>query len=93
MEVIDVLRAAWLVETTIGDLVTMQDSLGSNALERRINEATDLLAIAGPPGMAQAGIARQLKLSARDLKELEDTMTVRDLLEVSADNGKWRRKA
>jgi hypothetical protein len=93
MEVIDVLRAAWLVETTIGDLVTMQDNLGSNALERRINDASELLAIAGPPGMAQAGIARQLKLSARDLKELEDTMTVRDLLEVSADNGKWRRKA
>ena len=93
MEVIDVLRAAWLVETTIGDLVTMQDNLGANSLERRINEASDLLAIAGPPGMAQAGIARQLKLSARDLKELEDTMTVRDLLQVSESNGKWRRKA
>ena len=93
MEEIDVLRAAWLVETTIGDLVTMQDSLGSNQLERRINEASDLLALAGAGGMAQAGIARQLKLSSRELAELRDTMTVRDLLEVGADNGKWRRKA
>jgi hypothetical protein len=91
--VIDVLRAAWLVETTIGDLVTMQDSLGSNQLERRINEASELLAIAGPAGMTQAGIARQLKLSSRELGELRDTMIVRDLLEVGADNGKWRRKA
>jgi hypothetical protein len=93
MEKIDVLRAAWLVEVTIGDLVTMQDNLGANALERRINEASELLAIAGPKGMAQAGIARQLKLSARDLKELEDTMTVRDLLQVSESTSKWRRKA
>ena len=93
VELIDVLRASWLVETTIADLVTMQDNLGSNSLERRINEVSELLALAGRGGMAQSGIARRLKLSARELAELRMTMEVRKLMDYDKDSDKWRRMA
>jgi hypothetical protein len=89
VELIDVLRAAWLVETTISDLVTMQDALGANQLERRIKQATDILELGGNNGVAASAIARQMKLSHRDNAELRETMRVRDLIEVDEDNGRW----
>lgn len=90
VELIDVLRAAWLVETTIGDLVTMQDALGANQLERRINQATDILSIGSTKGVAASAIARQMKLSVRDNAEVRETMRLRGLIEVDEDSGRWR---
>jgi hypothetical protein len=91
VSLIDVLRASLLVETTISDLVVMQDELGSNHLERRIKEAEELVGMSPVRGMMQAVIARRMKLSMRDLVELRETMRVRNLIEVDEGTGRWRK--
>jgi hypothetical protein len=90
VELIDVLRAAWLVETTISDLVTMQDALGANQLERRINQAEDILALGGDNGVSASAFSRQMKLSMRDTAEVRATMELREIIEVD-DKGRWIR--
>lgn len=93
VELIDVLRAAWLVETTVGDLARMQEEVGSNALERQVNEVLTLIASTRNKTMAISAITRRLNMSARDFRELSGTLVLRDLVVTEKDpEGKpvWR---
>lgn len=96
IEVDDVLRAAWLVEVTTADLVTMAEEVGSNAHERLVNSVVDMLDETTTGTMRQSSITRRLKLSARDAREVLGTLVVRDLVTASKDAGGhvlWTRTA
>ena len=82
IEVIDVLRAIHLVEATVADLGKMQYEVGANAQERRVNEVLDLLKGTRTGQMKASAIARQMKLSGSDMKDLANTLLVRELIVV-----------
>jgi hypothetical protein len=86
VELEDVLRSIWLVETTVSDLGKMQEDVGSNLLERRINEAIRLASETRGGRIKVSSLARQMRLSAQDLRELMGTLLVRDLIEVHKDD-------
>lgn len=90
VEYIDVLRAAHLVETTIGDLGLMQEEVGANMAERQINVVMEEIALAGAQGLAISALARKLKLSARDIQEIGNTLRVRKMIQVT-DDERWRK--
>jgi len=85
VELIDVLRAAALVEILLEDMGKMQDEVGANATERVIKSVLSL--IKQHPGgyQRQDNIVRQLKLTARDARELMRTMVMRGLITVDKD--------
>jgi len=91
VELIDVLRAAHLVETTIGDLGEMQEEVGENHAERIINSVMDDVSLAGGKGVTVSSIARSHKLSAREIQEMGNTLRVRGQIEVLENQGKWRK--
>lgn len=88
----DVLRAALLVETTVSDLARMQQEVGANDLERLVAEVGTNLSIT--PRLSRTGFARKKKLTARELKELQDTLLVRGLIAIEEVNGTvyWKEK-
>lgn len=88
VELIDVLRAGHLVETTISDLGQMQDDVGENMYERRINEVLDTVMLAGTSGVPLSTIARKHKMTAREVQDIGNTLQVRGEIEV-IDN-RWR---
>lgn len=94
VELIDVLRACWLIETTIGDLLTMVDEVGANALERSITEVTSMLSASRGKTARQSTIANKMKLSSREVRELVATLVVRDLIAIENKNNEvlWRLK-
>ena len=92
VELIDVLRAAHLVETTIGDLAVMQEEVGANMRERTINAVMDEIALAGPNGLPVTTIASKHKLTAREVGEIGGTLRVRGLIAEEADGTRWRKK-
>lgn len=77
VELIDVLRAAHLVEETASDLLKMKEEVGSNLLERRIKEVEQLLRTVKSRSMKQSTVMRRLRLSNRDVAELAQTMMMR----------------
>lgn len=81
VELIDVLRAASLVEETASDLLQMKEEVGSNLLERRINEVGKLLKSVRSRSMKQSTVMRRLRLSNRDVAELAQTMLMRRQIE------------
>lgn len=85
---IDVLRAAHLVEDTIGDLVKMQNDVGATKAERRVLEAMSLIEMNSGRKMKASQIARRMKLSARDLLDIGSTLKAREMID--DDNGYWR---
>ena len=94
IELLDVLRAVHLVETTIGDLGSMSDEVGSNSTERTINEVLEILQGLPKKTLAQELIANRLKLTARDLQELRQTLMVRGLIAIEKDDANdihWRK--
>lgn len=80
VELIDVLRAAHLVEETVGDLIRMSDEVGANALERRVNEVMELINSTRNGKIAQSVIGSRLGLSYRELNDLYQTVKSRDLI-------------
>ena len=85
VQLIDVLRAVQLVESTIADLGRMQDEVGANAVERNINEVISLLDRSRSRAIPQELVANHLKLTARDLGDLRNTLMVRGLITIDKD--------
>jgi hypothetical protein len=92
VEIIDVLRACHLVETTLADLGRMAQEVGANVLERRVNEALEMIAATKTGEIAPSQIAVRLRLSGRDMTELSGTLLIRDLISVDDKTKKWRKK-
>jgi hypothetical protein len=94
VELIDVLRACHLVETTLADLGQMQEEVGANALERQVHEVLDLLGAAKTGRLKTSHIARRLKLTSRDMRELAGTLLIRDLVAIEGEHPDtyWRKK-
>lgn len=95
VKLIDVLRAAHLVETTVNDLLVMREEIGSNLLERRIKEVETVLRQNPQREMKRSAVIRRMVLSAYDAKNLQDTLFVRDLIEIKKSNDgevMWRWK-
>lgn len=90
VEMIDVLRAAHLVEETIGDLATMQQNVGATRAERKVMEVLDLIKGNQSQQMMVTQIARKLRLSGQDVREIGATLKVRGLIEDGAKEGTWR---
>ena len=86
VQLIDVLRAVDLVETTVADLGEMHAEVGSNSLERSINEALELIRLNPAKAQKQSLIATRMSLSARDAADLARTMVLRDLIIVEKDD-------
>lgn len=86
VEPIDLLRAAWLVETTAADLVQMAEEVGSNAHERQVNGVVALLASTKTGRVKRSVIARTLKLSGRETREVLGTLVARGLVAIDRDN-------
>lgn len=91
VELIDVLRAAHLVETTIADLAVMQEEVGNNMRERQIMAVMDDVALAGPNGLLVTTLAKKHKLSAREVGEIGSTLRVRGEIAEEADGTRWRK--
>lgn len=90
IELIDVLRAAHLVEILLTDIGTMQDKVGTNATERQIETIMEYLRLSTGvvQSQRQVDIARRMKLTARELRDLVQTMMLRGLITVAKnDNG------
>lgn len=92
VELIDILRAAHLIEETSSDLVKMVDEVGANILERRIKGVMEFLALNGQGRQKSTTIARKFSLSMNEVRELLGTLTVRGMVEVEKVNGEpyWR---
>jgi hypothetical protein len=95
VQLIDVLRAAHLMETTVEDLLVMREEIGANLLERRVKEVESILRQSSRREMKRSVVVRRMSLSAWDAKNLQDTLLVRDLIEIrkSAENDllwKWK---
>lgn len=93
VELIDILRAAHLIEDTSSDLVKMVDEVGANLLERRIKEVMEFISI-NPQGRQEATlIARRLSLSMNEVRELLGTLMVRGMVTVEKDGAVqyWRK--
>lgn len=90
VELIDVLRAAHLVETTLGDLGAMQETVGANKMERTLNEIMGLVALSGSKGAAVSSVASKLKLTWREMQDYGSTLKVRGLIEMTED-ARWRK--
>jgi len=88
VKLIDVLRAAALVEILLGDMGKMQDEVGSNATERQINAVVALIEKHPNRAQRQDNIATQLKLTGRDLRDLQRTMLLRGMITMEKDNNK-----
>ena len=81
----DILRAAWLIEETSSDLLKMADDVGTNETERLINEVMELLAETTGGRVRQSVMTRRLKLDARDARDLIGTLLIRELVTVDKD--------
>lgn len=91
VELIDVLRATHLVETTIGDLAKMQEEVGENQRERQMNAVMDDVDLAGPNGVPVSTIARKHKLTAREVSDMEATLRKRALIQTLDNDTRWRK--
>ena len=90
---VDCLRAALLVETTLADLLKMQEEVGANEMERMVNDVMQVLAASKTGRIKQSVVARKHKLTSRQVRDLAQTMAVRDLIEVESDKSAgvyWR---
>ena len=85
VELMDVLRAAHLIEVTIGDLVQMQQDVGSSRFERTVMEAMKMLDEQASGEIHTKHIARRMRLTARDLLDISSTLKVRGMIEVDGD--------
>ena len=96
VELIDVLRATWLVEATTADLALMRTQVGANLMERRMQEVEGFFKEWGRTTLKQSVIARRLRLTARELIDLGATLKVQGKITVdshddgSATTWKWR---
>lgn len=81
----DILRAAWLIETTSADLLRMADEVGTNETERLINEVMGIIAETKGGRVRQSVMTRRLKLDARGSRDLIGTLMLRELVNVAAD--------
>lgn len=88
VELIDVLRAAHLVESTLGDLGKMQDEVGANKAERQLNAVMEEVIFAGRKGVPVSQVARKLRLSARETQDIGSTLRVRGLIKIT-DDARW----
>ena len=86
VELIDVLRAVHLVETTIGDLGAMADEVGANAMERSISYVMKAIDESRTRKLPQDFIARELRMTAKELGDLRQTLLVRGLIGVEKDD-------
>lgn len=96
VEVIDLLRAAFLVETTVADLIRMAEEVGSNAHERVVNSIVAALAATSAGAMKRSTITRRFKLSGRDTREVLATLIARGLVSVeknSVGEEVWERRS
>ena len=80
VELIDALRAALLVESTMHDLALMSQEVGANKQERNIKEVLKIISETKDQRIAQAVIARRLTLSGRELIDLRGTLIGRGLI-------------
>jgi hypothetical protein len=78
VQLIDVLRAMHLIETTIGDLVKMRNEVGSTLMERRIKEIETALTASRRKQMKRSTLVRKLKLTAFELRQVQETLLVRN---------------
>lgn len=95
VKLIDVLRAVHLVEVTLSDLGRMQDEVGANSMERNIKKVRDMLDQNRTRSVPQEHVARELKLTARELQDLRLTLAVRGLITIDKDDATndiyWRK--
>lgn len=94
VELIDVLRAAHVVETTIADLRRMETEVGANSGERKLLEVMRLIGENSGGKMKVSQIARRLSLTSKEVIDMGNTLVLRDMIEVDkADNGSyWKVK-
>jgi len=95
LEIDDVLHAAALVEDTVSDLARMQEEVGANPHERKVNAALAMLDGAANKRLPQSTITRRLVLSGREASDLLGTLYARDQVVVEKNpQGKpyWIRK-
>lgn len=83
---LDVLRAMFLIETTVEDLLQMKDEVGANALERRIIKVQELLKTRTNKTMKATTIIRRMKLSQYEARELSGTLAMRGHINTSKDS-------
>jgi len=81
----DVLRAMFLIETTVEDLLKMKDEVGANSLERRIIKVGELLKTNPKKTMKSTTIIRRMKLSQYEARELGGTLAMRGHISVKKD--------
>src|SRR5690606_4655749 len=81
---IDVLRAMWLMEETVGDLLRMKEEVGANVLERRIKQVETILKTSHGK-VKMTTIMRRLKLNGFETKDLLATLAYRGLINQSKD--------
>lgn len=85
IERIDVLRAMFLIETTVEDLLKMKEEVGSNVLERRILKVEEILKATPSKTMKMTSIMRRLKLSQFEGRELVGTLLMRGHIKTEKD--------
>ena len=95
VELVDVLRAINLVETTLSDLVKMQDEVGASPIERNINLVLKNLSARKDRRLPQTFIANSMKLTVQELANLRGTMLGRGLVVMEKDENSgdlyWRK--
>lgn len=82
---IDVLRAARLVEDTTNDLHRMREEMGTNNHERLILAAVKILDESRTGKVKQAQFSRKLGLSHFDLMKIAGTMVTREIMKTEKD--------
>ena len=90
VQMMDVLRAAHLVEATIGDLSKMQQEVGATRTERRILEALEMIRTNGNETMKVSQIANRMRLTSMDVRDIGSTLIVRGLIDAETKPGYWR---
>ena len=88
VEVIDVLRAAHLVEETINDLNTMREKVGADKRERLVMEALDRIRLSRNQTKKATQLAREMRLKHDELRDVGMTLKARGLIEER--DGYWQ---